>query len=143
MDVAQIVIDTNVFYSALRSQLGASHLLLREVGRNDAFQIHLSVPLVLEYEEIAKRHSRRLGLTYQDVDDVLDYLCSQARLHNVHYLWRPYLPDREDDMLLELAVEADCQWIVTYNLRDFDGIERFGIRAITPAQLLTTMGVIP
>ncbi len=143
MDVAQIVIDTNVFYSALRSQLGGSHRLLREVGRNEAFRIHLSVPLVLEYEEVAKRNSRGLGLTYQDIDDVLDYLCSQAQLHNVHYLWRPLLPDREDDMLLELAVEANCSQIVTFNLRDFEGVEKFGITAKTPTQFLAEIGVIP
>ena len=138
----QIVIDTNVFYSALRSQLGASHLLLQEVGRSDSFQIHFSVPLVLEYEEVAKRHSRGLGLTYQDIDDVLDYLCSVAVLHKVHYLWRPFLPDREDDMLLELAVEAGCKRIVTFNLQDFDDIEKFGVHATTPGHFLTEIGVI-
>jgi putative PIN family toxin of toxin-antitoxin system len=137
----QIVMDTNVFYAGLRSRRGASHRLLREVGRNDAFQIHLSVPLVLEYEEIAKRHSRTLVLTHADIDDILDYLCSVAGLHRIFYLWRPYLPDPEDDMLLELAVEAGCQRIVTYNQRDFRGIEQFGVRAVKPTEFLREIGV--
>jgi predicted nucleic acid-binding protein len=139
----EIVLDTNVFYAGLRSRRGASYQLLREVGRSTAFRIHLSVPLVLEYEEIAKRHSKALGLSRQDIDDILDYLCSIAGLHSIFYLWRPYLPDPEDDMLLELAVEAGCQRIVTFNLRDFHGSEQFGVRAVTPQQFLREIGVIP
>ena len=143
MDERQIVVDTNVFYSGLRSRRGASHRLLREIGRNHLFRIHLSVPLVLEYEEIAKRHSKVLGLTYQDIDDILDYLCSVAGQHDIFYLWRPFLPDPEDDMLIELAVEAGCRRIVTFNQRDFRGVEQFGLRAVTPQEFLTEIGVIP
>lgn len=142
MAALKIIIDTNVLYAGLRSRLGASHQLLREIGRNPAFQIHLSVPLVLEYEEIAKRHSRSLGLSQADVDDILDYLCSVAGLHEIFYLWRPILADPEVDMLLELAVHAGCDRIITYNLRDFRGCEKFGIRAITPHDLLSEIGVI-
>jgi predicted nucleic acid-binding protein len=139
----QIVVDTNVVYAGLRSQFGASHRLLREVGCNPSFRIHLSVPLLLEYEEIAKRHSRELGLTHHDVDDILDYLCSVAGLHDIFYLWRPYLSDADDDMLLELAVEAGCNRIVTFNVRDFQGIERFGLQAVTPNDFLMEIGVVP
>ncbi|MCI0332101.1 MAG: PIN domain-containing protein [Planctomycetes bacterium] len=81
-----------------------------------------------------------LGLTYQDIDWTLDYLCSVAGLHDVFYLWRPFLPDPEDDMLLELAVEAGCNRIVTYNLKDFDGIDQFGLRAVRPNEFLTEIG---
>jgi putative PIN family toxin of toxin-antitoxin system len=139
----EVVIDTNVFYAGLRSQLGTSHRLLREIGRNEAFQIHLSVPLVLEYEEVARRHARTLGLSFQDIDDILDYLCSVAGLHDVFYLWRPFLPDPDDDMLLELAVEAACNRIITFNLKDFAGIEQFGVKAVAPSDFLKEIGVLP
>ena len=138
-----IVVDTNVFYAGLRSRRGASHRLLREIGLSHAFRVHLSVPLVLEYEEISKRNSRALGLTHQDIDDILDYLCAVAGLHHIFYLWRPCLPDPEDDMLLELAVEARCKRIVTFNRKDFRGIERFGIKAVSPQEFLNEIGVIP
>jgi putative PIN family toxin of toxin-antitoxin system len=142
MTALQIVIDTNVIFAGLRSRLGASYLLLQEIGRNEAFQIHLSVPLVLEYEEVAKRYSRTLGLSRSDIDDVLDYLCSMANLHDIYYLWRPYLPDADDDMLLELAVEAGANRIVTFNQRDFRGVEQFGVRAVSPQEFLSEIGVI-
>jgi putative PIN family toxin of toxin-antitoxin system len=142
MSALQIVVDTNVVFAGLRSRRGASHLLLQEIGQSQAFRIHLSVPLVLEYEEVAKRNSRALGLSHSDIDDVLDYLCSVAGLHDIYYLWRPYLKDPDDDMLLELAVMAECQRIVTFNEGDFHGIEQFGIRAISPQEFLSEIGVI-
>jgi predicted nucleic acid-binding protein len=52
------------------------------------------------------------------------------------------LKDPDDDMLLELAVMAECQRIVTFNERDFHGIEQFGIRAISPQEFLSEIGVI-
>lgn len=137
------MIDTNDFYAALRSRNGASYRLLQEVGRSKAFRIHLSVPLVLEYEEVAKRDSRALGLSHSDIDDILDYLCAVAGRHTVFYLWRPFLRDPDDDMLLELAVEADCDRIVTFNKRDFSGIQAFGIQAVTPQEFLMEIGASP
>jgi putative PIN family toxin of toxin-antitoxin system len=137
-----IVMDTNVLYSALYSSEGASFILLAQIGRHPEFQIHLSVPLVLEYEEVIKRDARVLGLTYQDIDNIIDYLCSVAQLHNVFYLWRPVLADPDDDMVLELAVEAGCQRIVTHNTKHFGGVERFGLSAVTPQHFLHEIGVI-
>ena len=138
-----IVVDTNVLYSGLYSSHGASFLLLEQIGINRRIQIHLSVPLVLEYEEVLKRNARVLGLKYQEIDDVIDYLCSVAQLHKIFFLWRPVLKDPDDDMLLELAVEARCDRIDTHNTKDFGGIERFGPSAVTPRHFLKEIGVIP
>lgn len=137
-----VVVDSNVIYSALKSAHGASHRLLKELGRTSRIQIHLSVPLLLEYEYVAKRHARSLGLTYQDIDDILDYLCSIAVQHQVFYLWRPFLPDLNDDMLLELAVEAECSHIVTFNRKDFRGSESFGVSIATPQAILAEAGLL-
>jgi len=46
-----IVIDTNVIIAAMRSKQGASNLLLRLLGTSD-WQAHISIPLLLEYEEV-------------------------------------------------------------------------------------------
>ena len=100
----------------------------------------LSVPLVLEYEEIAKRQSRQIGLTHADIDDIIDFMCRVGRHRAIHFLWRPQLRDVADDMLLELAVEAGAKFIVTHNVRDFAGAERFDVRAIRPQDLLRMIG---
>ena len=135
----RIVIDANVLISALHSSRGASYRLLMLVGGTD-FEIALSVPLVLEYEEVAKRMADVTGLSDDDVDDIIDYLCSVAHLQEIHFLWRPVLRDSRDDHVLELAAAAGCGVVATHNVRDFAGSERFGVTAITPGEFLRSMG---
>jgi len=139
--VSKIVLDTNVLVAGLRSRNGASFQVLRLVGR-DRFETALSVPLVIEYEAVLKRQSRVLGLTHSDIDDVLDFLCKVSSLRQIFYLWRPFLRDPGDDMVLELAVEAEADFIVTHNRRDFAGAESFGIGLTTPQSLLREIGEI-
>ena len=134
-----VVIDTNVLIAALRSRRGASFKIISLTDRG-LFQLSISVPLILEYESAAKRISKSLGITYSDIDDILDYICHIASHHKIYYLWRPFLRDPADDMVLEVAVESESDFIVTHNIRDFIGIEQFGIEAITPKQLLEKIG---
>jgi predicted nucleic acid-binding protein len=131
-----------VFIAALRSERGASYRLLTLVD-SGLFAVNISVPLILEYEEVAKRLVGRIGLTAEDIDDILDYICKVARRRTVFYLWRPLLGDPRDDMVLELAVVARCRYIITYNRRDFHGAERFGIRVATPKEFLQGIGELP
>lgn len=134
-----IVMDTSVLVSGLRSSRGASHRLLRLVGTG-RFATHLSVPLVLEYEEVLRREAGTLGLRESDIDDLLDYLCAASGHREINFLWRPFLRDPDDDMVLELAVQAGCTAIVTHNTRDFAGSRTFGIRAVTPRDFLARPG---
>ncbi len=139
MMAPRIVLDTNVLVSGLRSWRGASFRLLRLVGKG-LFQTVLSVPLALEHESATKRQSRSLGLTHSDLDDILDYLCKVSERRQIFYLWRPCLRDPGDDMVLELAVEAEPAFIVTHNLRDFAGAEQFGQGVVTPGAFLRHIG---
>ncbi|OFW60686.1 MAG: hypothetical protein A2133_05680 [Actinobacteria bacterium RBG_16_64_13] len=100
----------------------------------------LSVPLVFEYEDAAKRMCEATGLSDGEVDDVLDYLCAVARRQEIHFLWRPVLRDPRDDHVLELAVEAGCDIIVTHNVRDFEGSRGLGVEAVTPGDYLRRIG---
>lgn len=140
-NVPNVVLDTNVLYTGLRSRRGASFKLLSLLG-SGRFNIHLSVPLVLEYEEVLQEKRRDLGLNEADVSSVLDYLCQVAGLHEIHFLWRPRLKDPDDEMILELAVEAQCDYIVTYNKKDFPGVEAFGLELVTAKELLQKIGAL-
>ncbi|NET48045.1 MAG: putative toxin-antitoxin system toxin component, PIN family [Merismopedia sp. SIO2A8] len=141
MSVPQIVIDTNVIIAGLRSRNGMAFRLLELVG-SDRFDIHLSVPLVLEYEEVLLRQLPNLTIDASDIQDFIDFHCAVAAHHQIFFLWRPYLRDPKDDMVLELAVKAGCDSVVTYNTRDFAGIERFGLRSNTPAEFLDSIGAL-
>lgn len=138
----RIVLDTNVLVAALRSNRGASFRLLSEID-SGAFEICVSVPLILEYEAVLFRHCRSLGLSRRDVTDILDYVCSVAHRQSIFFLWRPQLRDPRDDMVLEAAVAAGCRYIVTFNQRDFESSSLFSIRAVTPRQFLLAIGVLP
>ncbi|BAZ08218.1 PilT protein domain protein [Calothrix sp. NIES-4071] len=84
----QIVIDTNVLLSGLRSKRGASYKLLT-VLEDERWQVNVSTTLVLEYEEILKREKDQLTLTFEEIDDFIDGICSLANLCDIFYLWRP------------------------------------------------------
>jgi predicted nucleic acid-binding protein len=139
--VPRVVLDTNVLVAGLRSRQGASFRLLDEVGRG-RFEIALSVPLVLEYEDALLRHAPVTGLSRRDVDMILDYFCSAAHLQEIFFLWRPLLPDPKDDLVLELAVAAGCRTVVTYNVRDFRGAESLGVSEQRPGPFLKSIGVL-
>lgn len=139
MNASQIVIDTSAFISALLSQQGAAYRLLMLVD-SGLFEVNLSVPLVFEYEAVAKQMLDQTQLTEQDLENILDYLCTVANKRQIFFLWRPFLPDPEDDMVLELAVGAGCQYIVTFNRRHFVGCEQFGIQIVTPREFLEQIG---
>ena len=138
----QVVLDTNVIVAAQRSRRGASSLLLSLVGTG-AFDVHLAVPLAFEYEAVLTRQREEIGLSQEDVGALVDALCALAVPHRIYFLWRPYLRDAADEHVLELAIAARCDHIVTYNRRDFAGAEQFGIGVVDPRAFLQQIGVLP
>lgn len=140
--VVRVVLDTNVLVAAIRSSTGASHSLLRQVGTG-VFEIAISVPLVLEYEDVLHRHLEDSPLSKADVGTLLDYVCKVGIKQEIFFLWRPVLRDPKDDMVLELAVAARSDSIVTFNVSDFDEAEKFGLSVYAPRQFLEQIGDSP
>jgi predicted nucleic acid-binding protein len=75
-----------------------------------------------------------------EIDTIIDYLCMVGERHKIYYLWRPHLRDAKDDMVLELAVTARSDAIITYNKQHFLGAKRFGLSVISPRELLDRIG---
>ncbi len=138
-DKTNIVIDTCVFISALRSRRGASFRLLSLVG-SGKFEIELSTPVGLEYEAVGRRILSATALSESDFEAILDFVCQSANHRDIFYSWRPSLADPGDDMVLELAVAAGGATIITYNQADFRGAEKFGVRILRPQEFLTELG---
>jgi predicted nucleic acid-binding protein len=98
------------------------------------------VALVAEYEHAVKNLDPSLRPSDASTDAIIDYLCAAAiRVAHIYFLWRPYLRDPKDDHVLELAVAASADAVVTYNKRDFKGIERFGIAVFNPYEYLVRL----
>ena len=141
MKISKIVIDTNVIVSALKSRNGFSFNLLSMID-DSRLIIYISVPLIFEYEDAIKRNKSKIKLNKSELDAVLDYICSISEKRKIFYLWRPYLKDPKDDMVLELAVESECDYIISFNKKDFLGVEKFNIQVVTPKEFLKIIGEI-
>jgi putative PIN family toxin of toxin-antitoxin system len=123
---SKLVIDTNVFISALISPKGASRTLLRSCLQGQ-YQPLMGTALFLEYESILSRSEvmARCPLPKADVETLLAALMSVSQWIQVYYLWRPNLRDEADNHLVELAIAGNAEAIVTQNLKDFQRAELF------------------
>ena len=134
----RVVLDTNVLVAATLSPFGASFQILTLVPQR-RFALLLSVALMLEYEEMLKRDDLRAQshLTLGDVDVLLDMLAAVGTPQPLFFQWRPQLPDPDDEMLLELAVNGRADAIVSVNTRDFlPAAQTFGIEVLRPGEFL-------
>ncbi len=133
----RVVFDTSVLVSSARSRDGASYALVSSIP-SPHFQICLSVGLYIEWQAVLSRPEHLPpGQTPADAQAHVRYLASQAHLQDIHFLWRPFLPDPNDDMVLELAFAAGSRYVVTHNIHDFRGSQQLGIQAITPRDFLS------
>ncbi len=137
----KIVIDTNVLFAALKSRRGASYQLVSLLP-TERFSIAISVPLIIEYEDVLKRGKLPAHISKNDISDLIDFFCHIGDQQNIFFLWRPFLPDPSDDLVLEVAVAGGCDAIITYNKRHFKNVEKFGLRILDPKEFLTEIGVI-
>lgn len=131
----KIILDTNVLYAGLYSSKGASFKVLQAIEKG-RLKMVMSTTLLFEYEDILKRNQAVLCLSYGEIEKLLDYFCLQSEHQKIYFLWRPHLPDPNDDHLLELAVASGTSLIVTHNAKDFKGVAEFGVRTITPQKLM-------
>ncbi|SEL46153.1 putative toxin-antitoxin system toxin component, PIN family [Ectothiorhodospira marina] len=138
-----VVLDTSVLVAAMRSQQGASHQLLRHLP-SPHFTPALSVALYMEWQSVLTRPEHRPpGISDAQMLGFLRYLASLSRLQDVHYLWRPFLRDPNDDMVLECAVASRSCFIVTHNIKDFRRSQELGVEAIRPSHFLKHLETLP
>ncbi|MGD0522147.1 MAG: putative toxin-antitoxin system toxin component, PIN family [Terracidiphilus sp.] len=130
----RIVMDTSVLVAGLRSRLGASAALLKEIAAKRV-ELVASPALFLEYEAVLKREEHSLPAEY--VDGFLAELALCIHPAEIRFVWRPQLSDADDEMVLEAAINGQAEAIVTHNRRDFErAAQRFGIEVLSPAELL-------
>ena len=132
----KIVLDTSVLVAASRSRNGASFQLVSMLP-TPRFKIALTIAVYTEWQAVLTRPEHLPpGVTADAALGFLRYLASVAHLQDVHYLWRPFSRDPDDDMLVECAVSSSSEFIVTHNVKDFRRVEALKVQAITPADFL-------
>jgi putative PIN family toxin of toxin-antitoxin system len=141
--MVRAVLDTSVLVAAARSRNGASYQLVSMLPTS-RFDFALSIALYTEWQAVLTRPEHMPpGVAVEGVLAYLRYLASIAHLQDVHFLWRPFLRDPDDDMVLECAVASDSQYIVTHNIRDFSRVTELKVHAITPADFLKLLRTSP
>lgn len=116
----RLVVDTSVIVKAIRNFNGASAALIQEVIRERVVLL-VSTPLWLEYESALQRPEHWVwpGFGAADADRFLNVLANIATPIEIRFRWRGILPDPDDEMVLETAINGGADSLVTFNQRDF------------------------
>lgn len=126
----KVVIDTNVFVSAILSPDGTSREVLRRALKGHIVPLFGNA-LFSEYEDLLGRRSvwNECVISEEERDELFDAVLSVSQWVRVFYLWRPNLPDEADNHLIELAIAGNAEYVVTDNIKDlkrgeltFDGL---------------------
>ena len=141
----RLVLDTTTLVAAIRSDAGASRLLLRAaLEQRRGMTILVSVPLLIEYEAVMTRpeHLRAARLSVRDIEALLDAVAAVAEPVTLAFLWRPTLPDGDDDMVLETAVNGRADAIITFNRRDFGrATDQFAVAILSPSEAVKQLNL--
>ena len=104
------------------------------------FEIVLTVALYTEWQAVLTRPEHLPpGASVESAVAFLRYLASLTHLQDVQFLWRPFLRDPDDDMVLECAVASGSQYIVTQNVKDFRRAPELKVQAVTPGEFLAIL----
>ncbi len=130
-----VTMDTNVLLAAHISQSGASHKILRLII-NEKINLALSTQILLEYDDVLKREEilKLTKLNIKQIEDVLDLLVLLAQKQKIYYRLRPNLRDENDNLFVECAFASNSNYLITSNIRDFNGgeLSGFKFKVLTP-----------
>lgn len=113
----KIVIDINVVIgSIIGKEYGANRKLIK-LCLERKLQPLISDTLFIEYEDVASRKEiiDKSPYSFREVRELLDALYSISQWTKIYYLWRPNLPDENDNYIVELAIAGNANAIVTHN----------------------------
>jgi putative PIN family toxin of toxin-antitoxin system len=116
----RLVIDTNIFIGAI---LGSDEGSCREVLTLCLRKEHeavMSAALYAEYLAVSSRsdlmQERKISPQTQEL--LLNAFFSVCHWQSIYFVWRPNLRDESDNHLIDLAVAAQADAIISKNVRD-------------------------
>jgi uncharacterized protein len=147
--ILAIVVDTNLWISALISAQGAPARVLDAVldGR---VHLILSRPLLSELHEVVRRNRirRRIPLDDRELDGYLSAIERGSTVVTIGSSMR-LCRDPKDDMVVETAIEGGARYIVsrdedlTRDLDLVDALQVYGIEVLTVARFLELLDAEP
>lgn len=134
--------DTNVLVGAVMSPAGENRQVLRRCldGRDVPL---MSAALYAEYQSVLARADlfRRALLSKAERELLFDAFCAGAEWVTAYFLWRPNLPDEADNHLIELALNGNSPFVVTWDVRHLRGGELSfpELKIVTPKEYLAAV----
>jgi putative PIN family toxin of toxin-antitoxin system len=128
----KVVLDTNVLVSATLSDGPPYHIL--KLAEEDAITSVTSPGIIEETRDVLSRD--RVPFADDQVDDFVEKVLSVSRLvapeTNLHVIE----DDPDDDMIVECAVAADADYIISGDSHLLELEQYDGIPVISPADFL-------
>jgi len=134
----RVVLDTSVVITAIRSSAGAAAEIVR-LALLRKLTILMDYKFSSEYRAVALRKQpiAASGKTYAELTLLLDTLEAIAEPVLVSVQHHPLSQDANDDMVLDVAINAGADAIVTGNIKHFlEPARRFQLNLLTPPELL-------
>lgn len=107
--VTKIVLDTNIIISAFGWK-GSPHKIFHLCNTGD-FQLYLSPPLLSEISKVLTY--KKFHFTHAEIDVFMSIILETASLVDPQFTVNYILDDPSDNRVLECALAAKCDYIIT------------------------------
>jgi len=132
----KVVIDTNVFISALLGREGSYARLILDAVFDERVLPLMGDALFNEYSDVLTRSElfKKCPLDEEERLELFASFMGCCKWTKIYFKWRPNLKDESDNHIIELAVAGGAKLIVTQNTKDFVSSELSfsGLEVLTP-----------
>lgn len=133
-----VVIDTNLLVSAFLKPFSNAATILRLVLDGKIITAY-DLRIILEYEAVLKREEFNFDII--KISSFIQYLKFKGIAVNPVAVLKP-LPDKDDNMFLEVAVASESDFLIKGNLKHFPADLCEGVKVITPSEFLKVIRYI-
>ena len=132
----KVVFDTNVVVSAALYEKSLPALLL-SLGLEDKVRFFVSPALLNEYEAVLKRPRFKLG--QRQITELMGKINRKALIVTPTKRLKIIEADEPDNRVLECAIKAEADFIITGNKRHFPFEEFKGSKIVTPREFINSV----
>jgi putative PIN family toxin of toxin-antitoxin system len=132
----KVVFDTNVIVSAALYEKSLPALLL-SLGLEDKVKFLVSPALLNEYEAVLKRPRFKLG--QRQIRELMGKINRKALIVTPTQRLKILKADEPDNRILECAIKAEADFIITGNKRHFPFEEFKGSKIVTPREFINSI----
>ena len=128
----KVVLDTNILISAL-GWLGNPHILVKKI-LDKQIELAISLELIEEFRETARE--KKFGFSEEEISDFIDAIAENAEFVVSSEKVDIVKKDPDDNIVLECAIEAKADFIITGDRHLLEIKEFNRIRIITVKEFL-------